>query len=135
MDHIVEQAIARKQSNSDIISPSNSNSAFALTEVAVNNNVDPRNEQLPADDHQEIFITELMGLLNQDKLEELKKAFEQNDDEGLELAEFVHVMANIMRMDEKLYTPEQFAANLVEVSDVFDPPLTPAYLQPRLTPP
>jgi len=97
----------------------NQESAFALTEVDASSTSKPP-LQLPQADHQEIFITELMSLLNQEKLVELKRAFEMNDDEGLELKEFIHVMSNIMRMEEGRYTPEQFAANLIEFFDQVD---------------
>ena len=108
----------------NFLSPS---SAFALTETKQHSSTSPVPHPStltppppePEEDHDK-FITEIMSLLNQEKLEELKRAFEQNDDEGLELKEFIHVMANIMRMDENLYTQEQFAANLIEFFDQVD---------------
>ncbi len=65
------------------------------------------------------FIAEIMMSLDSEKLEALRRAFEQNDDDGLSLAEFVHVMTSILNMNH-LMTEEQFAANLIEFFDQVD---------------
>ncbi|GMH60714.1 hypothetical protein TL16_g03109 [Triparma laevis f. inornata] len=65
------------------------------------------------------FIAEIMMSLNNEKIATLRKAFEQNDDDGLSLAEFVHVMTSILDMGH-LMTADQFAANLIEFFDQVD---------------
>ena len=81
-------------------------STFGLTEIEVPEKVIPAS----VDDTQGLddkFIAEIMMNLDSAKIATLKRAFEQNDDEGLELAEFVHVMTNILDMDHSTMTDEQ----------------------------
>ena len=65
------------------------------------------------------FISEIMMSLDSEKLEALRRAFEQNDDEGLSLAEFVHVMTSIMGKEISM-REDVFAANLIEFFDQVD---------------
>lgn len=83
---------------------------FSLTEVKGNSGEEKRaggreggdgatgedNEGFGLDDR---FISEIMMSLDSEKIATLRRAFEQNDDDGLSLAEFVHVMTSILNMD------------------------------------
>ena len=64
------------------------------------------------------FIAEIMMNLDESKLTLLRLAFEAHDDDGLSLAEFVHVMTTIMGSTMGHFmTGSQFAANLIEFFD------------------
>ena len=83
---------------------------FSLTEVVVPDGnkkdlfkQDEDDDGFGLDDR---FIAEIMMSLDSEKIGTLRKAFEQNDDDGLSLAEFVHVMTSILDMSH-LMTSEQ----------------------------
>jgi hypothetical protein len=80
-------------------------STFGLTEIGAAEKVRPAVDDTQGLDDK--FIAEIMMNLDSTKIGTLKRAFEQNDDEGLELAEFVHVMTNILDMDHSTMTDEQ----------------------------
>lgn len=80
-------------------------STFGLTEIGAAEKVRPTVDDTQGLDDK--FIAEIMMNLDSTKIGTLKRAFEQNDDEGLELAKFVHVMTNILDMDHSTMTDEQ----------------------------
>ena len=74
-------------------------STFGLTEIGVKEKAHVGggdDDTLGLDDR---FIAEIMMNLDSAKIATLRKAFEQNDEDGLSLAEFVHVMTSILDMD------------------------------------
>ncbi|GMI16999.1 hypothetical protein TrLO_g12132 [Triparma laevis f. longispina] len=95
---------------------------FSLTGVGLEEGMKILNDKRDDDegfDLDDRFIAEIMMSLNNEKIATLRKAFEQNDDDGLSLAEFVHVMTSILDMGH-LMTADQFAANLIEFFDQVD---------------
>eukprot|EP00520_Triparma_pacifica_P014822 CAMPEP_0118634720 /NCGR_PEP_ID=MMETSP0785-20121206/1698_1 /TAXON_ID=91992 /ORGANISM="Bolidomonas pacifica, Strain CCMP 1866" /LENGTH=682 /DNA_ID=CAMNT_0006525715 /DNA_START=109 /DNA_END=2154 /DNA_ORIENTATION=+ len=94
-------------------------STFGLTEIGVAEKARVRGGDDDTQGLDDRFIAEIMMNLDSAKIATLRKAFEQNDDDGLSLAEFVHVMTSILDMDHFM-TDDQFAANLIEFFDQVD---------------
>mmetsp|Transcript_32203 Transcript_32203/g.102435 ORF Transcript_32203/g.102435 Transcript_32203/m.102435 type:complete len:1151 (-) Transcript_32203:159-3611(-) len=94
----------------------NAKGVFSLTEAPIEEAAPP--ERGVGDESDKIFISEIMMLLNTDRMSTLKAEFELKGDEGLTLAEFVSVMKqalDIAANAKDFASEDQLIVNLCEL--------------------